>query len=69
MTGRSSLFPHHSDFGSKTSLLEEGTAHWRHEKEDSPFTATVAGLLSGKPLSSFVLPCLRHAVPAVASKH
>ena len=53
MTGRSSLFEHHTDWGSKTSLLEEGTAHWRHEKVDSPFMATVAGVLSGKMLFFF----------------
>jgi len=33
--GRSSLFHHHSDFGTKTSLLEHGTAFQRSERKHS----------------------------------
>lgn len=33
--GRSSLFSHHSDFGTKTSLLEHGTAFQRSERKHS----------------------------------
>ncbi|CAE7607380.1 unnamed protein product [Symbiodinium sp. CCMP2592] len=35
MTGRSSLFPGHSDYGSKTSLFEEGTKFTREERPHS----------------------------------
>ena len=31
MTGRSSFFPGHSDYGTKTSLFEEGTKFTREE--------------------------------------
>ncbi|CAJ1379374.1 unnamed protein product [Effrenium voratum] len=50
MTARSSLFPHHSDYGTKTSLAEENTQFERGERESSPFPALVERLQSNTTL-------------------
>jgi hypothetical protein len=50
MSGRSSLYAHHSDYGTKTTLIEEGTGHWRGERETSPFAAARERLRSNATL-------------------
>jgi hypothetical protein len=44
MSGRSTLFPHHPDHGTKPSLLETGTFFERGEIESSPFVAAMEAL-------------------------